>query len=131
MSQRPIFQWFHSSNSHYLPKITADGTSIIFPVNNVNSNCEAIENLGAETSIVLISRNSGRMMPDTKSRNSGIFLAEIPEFRDLRKNGIPGNRKFRNCNLLLSPTLDPFGVKGDGISLEFSLSIQGYPIQGC
>jgi hypothetical protein len=35
--------------------------------------------------LILISRYSSRMMPDSESRNSGICLAEIPEFRDLEK----------------------------------------------
>jgi hypothetical protein len=52
--------------------------------------------------IVLISRNSSRMMPDIKSRNSGIFLAEIPEFRDLGKNGISGNPEIGNSGIATS-----------------------------
>jgi hypothetical protein len=60
-----------------------------------------------ETSfLILISRNSSRMMPDTKSRNSGIFLAEIPEFRDLGKNGISGNPEIPE----LQPLVDNFCV---------------------
>jgi hypothetical protein len=45
------------------------------------------------------------MMPDTKSRNSGIFLAEIPEFRDLEKTEFPEIRKSEIPELQPLPVL--------------------------